>query len=498
MIKFKFKNFGPIEDGEYETKSLTVLIGPNQSGKSFAALLTHAAMRAIAVAGIRRRRYYPYDNMPFIDSGLYSYRGRGSSRRMDNLESISTSLVSRVSDLKKNEFSALTRNELKEIENLHPVGQFKAAFIQQIEDAFSSDLKSLKRHNSKSGSIAGAIGDLEFSLNLSTGEVITNHDIIDLDDVFIAHVDRRRREYKAIKDGVSVELSRKDLEHYNQFPTQLLFDILSKISKRVPNFRSISNSSGSIYVPAIRSGLLLSHRLFLSLLVRNASRFGFEPVSIPQMTGVVSEFLQSLVQMPDNRYSFNKISEKRDNIVAEFEERINGGLVVPEDAKAELGTEALSNLVYRTQEGLELPLNLVSSTVQETAPIFLMLKNRMSLRQWIVIEEPEAHLSPQNQRLMAKFLASLIHSGQKIIITTHSTFLLEQLNTEIFFSGSGKKKKRISHDDIAVVNAAQQEVGEGSKLRQISVTESEGIDMSTFTDVYEEIYNEQMDIKAGK
>lgn len=41
-LSVEVKNFGPISKGAISLKNLTVLIGPNNSGKSYMAMLVHA------------------------------------------------------------------------------------------------------------------------------------------------------------------------------------------------------------------------------------------------------------------------------------------------------------------------------------------------------------------------------------------------------------------------------------------------------------------------
>ena len=45
----------------------------------------------------------------------------------------------------------------------------------------------------------------------------------------------------------------------------------------------------------------------------------------------------------------------------------------------------------------------------------------------LIIEEPEAHLHPGAQADIAVVLARLVRAGVKVIITTHSDWLLEEI-----------------------------------------------------------------------
>ena len=54
----------------------------------------------------------------------------------------------------------------------------------------------------------------------------------------------------------------------------------------------------------------------------------------------------------------------------------------------------------------------------------------------LLIDEPELGLHPKNQRLMARLIASLINSGVKVFITTHSDYFIREINTLILLHGT--------------------------------------------------------------
>ena len=51
-LKVGMKDFGPIAEGEIELKPLTVFIGPNNSGKSYAAMLIYSIFKTFNPASI--------------------------------------------------------------------------------------------------------------------------------------------------------------------------------------------------------------------------------------------------------------------------------------------------------------------------------------------------------------------------------------------------------------------------------------------------------------
>lgn len=81
---------------------------------------------------------------------------------------------------------------------------------------------------------------------------------------------------------------------------------------------------------------------------------------------------------------------------------------------------------------VQLPMSLASSVVTELIPIFLLLSNNQkALPKLLVYEEPEAHLHPRLQRVVAVILARLSRLGTKVLVTTHSETFAQQINNLI-------------------------------------------------------------------
>ncbi|WP_375182243.1 hypothetical protein, partial [Chryseobacterium sp.] len=54
---------------------------------------------------------------------------------------------------------------------------------------------------------------------------------------------------------------------------------------------------------------------------------------------------------------------------------------------------------------------------------------------------PESHLTLRNQRLMAKLIASIVNLKIKVFITTHSDFLIKELNNLILLDNDFSEKE---------------------------------------------------------
>ena len=61
-------------------------------------------------------------------------------------------------------------------------------------------------------------------------------------------------------------------------------------------------------------------------------------------------------------------------------------------------------------------------------------------------DEPELNLHPANQRRIARLFARLVNLGVKVFITTHSDYIVKELNTLIMLNHDKPHLKRIAEE----------------------------------------------------
>ena len=64
-----------------------------------------------------------------------------------------------------------------------------------------------------------------------------------------------------------------------------------------------------------------------------------------------------------------------------------------------------------------------------------------------MVDEPELNLHPANQRRIARLFARLVNLGVKVFITTHSDYIVKELNTLIMLNHDKPHLKRIAKEN---------------------------------------------------
>jgi hypothetical protein len=86
------------------------------------------------------------------------------------------------------------------------------------------------------------------------------------------------------------------------------------------------------------------------------------------------------------------------------------------------------NKYIYVSKSVEIPLSAAAASVREIAPLEMLARKIDVKSTSILLEEPEAHLHPSKQRMMADILSAFFNSGMFMQITTHSDYLITRLN----------------------------------------------------------------------
>ena len=100
------------------------------------------------------------------------------------------------------------------------------------------------------------------------------------------------------------------------------------------------------------------------------------------------------------------------------------------------------------QLDFDIPFHLASSSACEMSNLYFYLGYFMDNERshFLIIDEPESHLDTANQIQFARLLARLVNSGVKVLITTHSDYIIREINNLIMLSSplqDGDKAKTV-------------------------------------------------------
>ena len=166
---------------------------------------------------------------------------------------------------------------------------------------------------------------------------------------------------------------------------------------------------------------------------------------------------------------------------------------------------AYPNFTYRPNGWrFDLPLTNTSSMVSEIAPVVLYLRHVVAPDDLLIIDEPESHLHPAMQVAFTRQIADIVRAGVRIIVTTHSEWVLEELGNVV---GRGRLADGgAANQDVVSLGAGDVGVwlfeptaeGGGSTVKKIALDEESGLYPSGFDAVARQLHNDWASLPAPR
>lgn len=111
---------------------------------------------------------------------------------------------------------------------------------------------------------------------------------------------------------------------------------------------------------------------------------------------------------------------------------------------------------------IKLTMDESSSAVRSLLDIAFYLRHVAKPGDLLIIDEPELNLHPENQRRIARLITRLLNIGIKVFITTHSDYIIKELNTLIMLNQDEKHLKELAarenYKSSELLNASQVKV----------------------------------------
>ena len=200
------------------------------------------------------------------------------------------------------------------------------------------------------------------------------------------------------------------------------------------------------------------------------------------------DFLNSL------RWLRREKSEFRDLAVALGKEVLGGSYSIDSDATIAFkpgGVEA------------SLDLHLSSSTAKNLFGLWFYLEHMAQKGDVLMIDEPELNLHPDNQRRIARIFARMVGRGIRIVLSTHSDYLVREFNNLLILGRDFPERDelrakfrysevdRLDCDDVRAYS-----FGEGT-IAEMEMSPDEGIIADTFDRVINELNDSSYELASA-
>jgi predicted ATPase len=143
-------------------------------------------------------------------------------------------------------------------------------------------------------------------------------------------------------------------------------------------------------------------------------------------------------QLEDVSKKDSFIIEQHPEIIADLYDIIGGKYTVTKDDD-----------LYFVPKGKRIKLSMdeSSSAVRSLLDIGFYLRHVAKPGDLLIVDEPELNLHPENQRRIARLFTRLINIGIRVFITTHSDYIIKELNTLIMLNQDKPHIKEIAEKE---------------------------------------------------
>ena len=460
---FRFKDIGPVKEAELELGDLTIIAGRNNTGKTYLAYTLYGFLKMWK------------DRWPYADDFLTGKKS--SDAQFPDIRSIAEQLVQEGRATFPLDESTLGRQRRQIAQKL------SRTFSKEIlPSVFSSQHGDFKRS----------------SIDVNFGE-------IGIKALRSTRSDSYETAYASIKyDGTKVIFSLDEIKNTRRHTKNILFDI----SHHYFIFLLSSIFPDPFILSAERFGISLFYReldftknQLVDLLQKMGDDKNRDRVSpylfIDRTTSryalPIKDNIDYTRSIPDHRESKSELYENK--LYDDIKNMMDGYYGTSDDeirfmSKARGGGR-----------GFNIPLHLASSSARGLSDLYFFLRHVARKNHLLIIDEPESHLDTANQRRLARLLARFVHAGLKILVTTHSDYLIKEINNLVMLSGSFAdkdtvfKKLKYTVDDCLAPESIRAYVAERNGLTKCAIDRF-GIDMPVFDETIDDINRVANDLSS--
>ena len=443
-MKFLIENLGPIKKADIELGDLTIICGKNSTGKTY----------------------------------------------------ITYSLIAFFSDLKECQFSfgisEVDINKIKEKGEVSlDIEEYKAQFKNYIEvnpflTFYLSSFLAIKHK------------DERFTCKIP--DILINKDPYS--------VSRNITATCGLKASWNKKRKKIDFQLINNgegYPTdEIIKEGISNLLKDFFIKKFISSTLNLTSFTCERTGVVIfANDLLAANFLKQTDKNTYEKVIPNEQTNKPSRYQVPIITEITNNYDFSQLhtesflAKDYPHILTLLDDIVKGKYVFDNE----------TNQIMFMPEGttdVKLAMHQSSSTVRSLRSFDFFLRHQIQPHQTIVMDEPELNLHPENQRKLARLFAMLVNAGIKVMITTHSDYIIKEFNTLLMLNYKEdprttklQKKYRYCSKELLDAEKVKLYIVENGTTNAVPVTQDAGMTIDSFDESIREMGIIQRDILYG-
>ena len=483
-LQLSVSDFGPIAKAEIDLRPLTVFVGPSNTGKSYLAILIYALQKFFShYAGSRyQRRYAPFSIEHIKGNQIVDY---------DNLTRIAGWIRSVYSEeTAKADHRVLVPDVIASMINplFRYLDDFSEVIANEIRQSFGfTDLARLIRYGARAGAkITLLFKPFEYELELKRRTPIGSVNLIS--EGIPLYIDPHTEGMREVRFWANEFLHTPASSDYNDAREEITEDFMHEFFTEIFYNVVPPLNRTAHYLPADRAGVMHAGRALIISMLERASNTDFQRDTLfPTLPGALANFLEQLVKLDEPR--------GQEDLAANLERQILKGAVHIKKSGVGYPMFFYQPQGWRRQD---LPLMNTSSMVSELAPVVLYLRYIVDPGDVLIIEEPESHLHPEMQVEFIRQLAVVVNAGIRVMLTTHSEWVLDELTNLVRLSDLPKTQREgiasadfaLKPRDVGVWLFEPKQKPKGSVVKEIPFDEEFGGFRSGFDKVAMSTYND--------
>lgn len=389
-------------------KDLIVLCGSNNTGKTYVAYAIYGLMKhrsldskissiSNAIKTLPENGEVEIDLIKLLKDKGAEHFGRVAKRYVKELSNVFASpdgtFEKTQIELQKGDTEKL-KNNILEANVEFQIGYAKQISAKIIKPKGSSALKCILINNSKNGE---KIEDAPFSMFLD----FLAEQIQGIYLGFFFH-----NPYIATAERVAINLFSKELSIKRNMLVDRLLELKDEGKSKDP----------------------------LDLIRRRATRY---PLPI-----------RDSLEIAEDLNNFKKQTSQFSTFADEIESDVlKGKVVISKEGEVQFKPDA--------NKRVTLPIHLSASIVKSLSNLVIYFRHLSRENDLIILDEPEMNLHPDNQVIVARIIGKMVNKGFKVIVNTHSDYIIKELNNLIMLSGKPKHREEYNYSTNEILKPEQ-------------------------------------------